>query len=174
MRLMMTMMCLPLLLLAGDDDPGPGDRVTIAVQNQFIYPMPAFYASPAVPVEYGTVALVEEVNGEWLRITAGSAAGWIHRTAVTGAIESAGSGGASASGEVASDEIMLAGRGFNRDLEEAYSGKHPELNYSAVDMMENSWNVSPEKLYEFLVRGNLADAGAASGNTSPGGERGGR
>ncbi len=145
---------LPLILLifvvmADDQElPQPGDQVAIAVQNQFIYPMPAFYASPTQPVSYGTIAVIDEVQGEWYRITTAlDKTGWIHRTAITGAIESS-SGDASASGSVTSDEIMLAGRGFNADIEESYAGDHPELDFSKVDLMESSWKVSSDRSEE--------------------------
>lgn len=171
---------IPLLMLvvlaaAEDDPPQPGDQVAIAVQNQCIYPMPAFYASPTQPVNYGTLAVIDEVQGEWYRVTTAlNSSGWIHSTAVTGAIQTS-SGGASASGEVTSDEIMLAGRGFSKDIEETYAGNNPELDFSTVDRMETSWNVSAEELYQFLLDGNLIEgAGTSSstgGSTGGGGRR---
>ena len=146
------------LSVAGDEEPQVGDEVAIAVQNQSIYPMPAFYASPVQPVNYGTIAVIDEVNGEWYRITtAANQEGWIHCTAVTGAIQ-AESGGVSASGNVTSDEIMLAGRGFSQAIEESYAGDHPDLNFALVDNMETSWTVSPAELFQFLIDGNLIEA----------------
>lgn len=176
----MKLKVIPLLLLtvlaaAEDDPPRTGDQVAIAVQNQYIYPMPAFYASPTQPVSYGTLAVIDEVEGEWYRVTTAlNGSGWIHSTAVTGAIQSS-SGGATAAGEVTSDEIMLAGRGFSEDIEETYAGDNPELDFSMVDRMETSWKVSSEELYQFLLEGNLIeDTGTSSttgGATSGGGRR---
>lgn len=160
------MLVLALLALADNEAPQPGDQVAIAVQNQFIYPMPAFYASPTQPVTYGTLAVIEEVQGEWYRVTTAlDRTGWIHMTAVTGAIE-ASYGGTGASGSVTSDEIMLAGRGFSKDIEETYAGENPELDFSLVDMMETSWNVSSDQLYQFLLEGNLIEGTGASASTS--------
>lgn len=176
MRLIMIpLLMLTVLAAAEDDPPQPGDQVAIAVQNQYMYPMPAFYASPTQPVSYGTLALIDEVQGEWYRVTTAlNSSGWIHSTAVTGAIQSS-SEGASASGEVTSDEIMLAGRGFSKDIEETYAGDNPELDFSMVDRMETSWKVSAEELYQFLLEGNLIeDTGTSSstgGSTSGGGRR---
>ncbi|NOQ22681.1 MAG: hypothetical protein GQ565_08545 [Candidatus Aegiribacteria sp.] len=147
---------------AEDAEPQVGDEVAISVQNQSIYPMPAFYASPVVPVNYGTIAAIDEINGEWYRITTSlGQIGWIHRTSVTGAIQAA-SGGTSTSGSVTSDEIMLAGRGFSQAIEESYAGQHPELNFSMVDNMQTSWTVSPQQLYQFLVNGNLIEGTAST------------
>jgi hypothetical protein len=173
--LLLPMTLLVSMALADEEEmPQPGDQVAIAVQNQFIYPMPAFYASPTQPVSYGTLAVIQEVRGEWFKVTTAlDKTGWIHSTAVTGAIESS-SGDASASGSVTSDEIMLAGRGFNRDIEETYAGEHPELDFSVVDMMESSWKVSSDELYQFLLEGNLIeDMGTQSSTGSSSGSSGG-
>ncbi len=145
------------LAIAEDAVPQVGDEVAIAVQNQSIYPMPAFYASPVEPVNYGTIATIDEINGEWFKIsTSSNQVGWIHSTSVTGAIQTA-SGSASASGDVTTDEIMLAGRGFSEAIEDTYAGEHPELDFYLVDNMETSWAVSPEQLFEFLLAGNLIE-----------------
>ena len=153
------------LATAEDAESQVGDEVAISVQNQSIYPMPAFYASPVVPVSYGTIAEINEINGEWYKVTTSlGQIGWIHRTSVTGAIQTA-SGGTSASGSVTSDEIMLAGRGFSQDIENAYAGDHPELDFSIIDNMETSWIVSPQQLYQFLVEGNLIEG--TEGTTPP-------
>jgi len=158
MRFLLFLMLFPLsLAMTEDTEPQVGDEVAISVQNQSIYPMPAFYASPVEPVSYGTIASIDQIDGEWFRITTSlGEVGWIHRTSVTGAIQMA-SGGTSTSGSVTSDEIMLAGRGFSREIEETYAGEHPELNFSIVNNMETSWTVSPEQLYQFLVEGNLIE-----------------
>ncbi len=161
MRFLLILMLLSMSLAMSEDaEPQVGDEVAISVQNQSIYPMPAFYASPVEPVSYGTLASIDQIDGEWFKITTSlGKAGWIHRTSVTGAIQTT-SGGTSTSGSVTSDEIMLAGRGFSRDIEETYAGEHPELNFSIVNNMETSWTVSPQQLYQFLVEGNLIEGTA--------------
>lgn len=174
MKLLLIFMLVSLsLLMAEDAEPKVGDEVAIAVQNQSIYPMPAFYASPVEPVSYGTMAVIDEINGEWYRITTAlNQDGWIHCTSVTGAIQTA-SGATSASGDVTSDEIMLAGRGFNQDIEETYAGEHPDLDFSQVNNMETSWTVTPQQLYQFLVDGNLIeDTGATTSTETPSSGRG--
>ena len=152
-------------LAAETERPVVGDEVAIAVQNQKIYPMPAFYASPALPVAYGTVVTVTGVQVDWLEITVGgSDDGWVHSTAVTGAIQHS-SGDASASGGVTTDEVMLAGRGFSMEMEETYSREHPELDFGPVDAMEEICSISPEELYAFLLSGGLIEGGEVSGGT---------
>jgi len=153
-------------LSAETETPGIGDEVAIAIQNQKVYPMPAFYAAPAQPVAFGTIVIVTSTQADWLEvIVPGAADGWVHCTSVTGAIQHSG-GDTSASGVVTTDEVMLAGRGFSEEVEDSYSREHPELDFGPVDLMEAANIVSPEELYEFLVAGNLIAAGEVSNGSS--------
>jgi hypothetical protein len=155
--------------LADQAEPQAGDQVAIAIQNQKVYPMPAFYASPAVPVSYGVIVEVTAVQGAWLEVLVPSIGdGWVHRTSVTGAVQMSTSG-AAYSDEVVTDEVMLAGRGFSDDIEDGYSEEHPELDFTQVDLMESSWEVSPEDLYSFLLTGKLIEAVPGLGGEVSGG-----
>jgi len=154
---------------AGDEGPAVGDHVAVAVQNQKVYPMPAFYASPAEPVSYGAVVEVTAVQGAWLEVLVpGIGDGWMHRTSVTGAVQMSSSGATYSDG-VVTDEVMLAGRGFSEEVEEGYSGEHPELDFALVDLMEASWEIAPEELYSFLVEGALIEAVPGQGGGVSGG-----
>jgi len=155
--------------LADQTEPQAGDQVAIAIQNQKVYPMPAFYASPADPVSYGVVIEVTAVQGAWLKVIVPSIGeGWVHRTSVTGAVQMSTSG-AAYSDEVVTDEVMLAGRGFSDDIEDGYSVEHPELDFARVDLMETSWEVTPESLYSFLLEGKLIEAVPGLGGEVSGG-----
>jgi hypothetical protein len=156
-------------VMADQEEPQAGDQVAIATQNQKVYPMPAFYASPAQPVSYGVVVEVSLVQGAWLKVLVPSIGeGWVHRTSVTGAVQMS-TGGATYSDEVVTDEVMLAGRGFSDDVEDGYSEEHPELDFTKVDLMESSWKVAPELLYAFLLEGGLIEAVPGQGGEVSGG-----
>jgi len=164
--IVMVMLFIAAPLSADTEAPAVGDEVAIAIQNQKVYPMPAFYAAPAQPVAYGTIVTVTAAQADWFEVMVpGAADGWVHSTSVTGAIQHS-SGDASSSGSVTTDEVMLAGRGFSEEVEESYSREHPDLDFGPVDIMEASNLVTPEELYEFLTSGNLIDAGEASNGSS--------
>jgi len=157
--------------VADGDIPQVGDHVAVAIQNQKVYPMPAFYASPAQPVSYGVLVEVTGVQGPWLEVVVpGIGEGWVHSTSVTGATQMS-TAGATASGQVITDEVMLAGRGFSEEVEEGYSSEHPELDFAVVDLMEASWDVTPEELYAFLLEGGLIQALPGQGEEVSGGSR---
>jgi hypothetical protein len=147
-----------MLLLAAaaitGDSPVVGEEATIQIRSQHLFPRPVFYATPLGELEFGDVVTLLEECEDWFMIrTASGATGWVHATSVTGAVLSGGSVG-SGSTEVTSDEIMLAGRGFNSDMEQSYSSSNPALLFSEVDEMERI-TVAPEDIYGFLVAGDL-------------------
>ena len=166
------------LLAAGavlaEDQPQAGSQATVKVQSQHLFPRPVFYAEPVAELSFGEVLSLGEQQGDWFRATrSGGVSGWVHATALTGAVAGEGDIG-SGSGDVSSDEVMLAGRGFNSQVEEAYSSDHPELDFSLVDEMERM-EVTPSQLESFLAQGGLIESTDPSPSTGDdGGSGGGR
>ncbi len=145
-----------IVLLAGsafaeDTEIEVGGSATVMIREQHIFPAPVFYASPVGELVFGSVVEIVEERGDWYSIEArGGIEGWVHSTALTGAILSEGSQGTDDS-----DMIMLAGRGFNSDVENSYaSGKN--LPWAEVDAIENI-TVDPATLEAFLVDGLLLE-----------------
>jgi hypothetical protein len=152
----MVSLLLALALGGSDAAPAPGDEVTVMVMRQYLFPTPAFYARPLAELELGQELIVLQVSGQWLEAAASSLTGWVHMTAVTGA--DAGSGTvASGSGSVSADEVTLAGRGFNSEIEAAYASDNPELDFDAVDLIEG-FEVSEADMVAFLGGGALVPA----------------
>jgi hypothetical protein len=144
-----------------EDTPEAGGQATVKVQSQHMFPRPVFYAEPVASLSFGEVLTLGEQQGDWFMATrAGGTSGWVHSTALTGAVSGDGDIG-EGSGEVSSDEVMLAGRGFNSQVEEAYSSDHPELDFTRVDAME-AMEVTPSQLEAFLAQGGLIEAQASS------------
>ncbi len=178
----MAVLALMLALLASDTALSAGDEATVKVMRQYVFPSPAFYAQPIAELELGQVLTVLEVGNQWFRVSVSSSlSGWVHATALTSA--SAGSGSVqSGSGSVTQDEVTLAGRGFNSDVEAQYESDNPSLEFDAVDRIE-AFEITEAFMNAFLADGGLVDpallpevSGEApqtppAGGTSRGGSR---
>lgn len=141
-----------------------GDEAAVKVMRQFLYPTPAFYAQPLLELALGQVLTVVEVGGAWYRVTTASdQTGWVHSTALAAASAGSGTVG-SGSGSATQDEVTLAGRGFNSDIEAQYRSDNPGLDFGKVDAMEDL-EVSGETLVAFLSAGGLIEM--AEGSTPP-------
>ncbi len=127
--------------------------ITVLVQETALRKRAASYA-PSV----GTARLGQKF--ESLGEESGfhkTASGYIHASAVTtrkAKLSSEGVGGSATA-----DEVTLAGKGFNAQVEKSYGAKNGEANFKAVDAMERR-SVSETALMEFLRSGALLEGGS--------------
>jgi len=89
-----------------------------------------------------------------------TSSGYLHASAVTvkkvkvGSAESVG-------GSASAEEVTLAGKGFNAQVEKSYGDKNSaEVNFSAVNAMERR-SVEEGPLFEFLRAGGLLTEGGS-------------
>ena len=66
----------------------------------------------------------------------------------------AASGRGAASGRTSADEVSLAGKGFNPQVEAGYRKSGKNLNYTAVDEILK-YTVSEKSLETFVLQGGL-------------------
>ena len=133
-----------------------GQVITIMQKTVSIRAAQQFFAKPVATVGYGTQLNVLEEKDGWYKVSAGDKTGWIHgSSAAKGAVAVS----AKAFDKGASrEDVALAGKGFNEQVEGKYKKDHPELNFAAVDKMEKI-TVDEAALAKFVVDGKLGGAG---------------
>jgi hypothetical protein len=102
---------------------------------------------------------VREQSGDWYRVDYEGKQGWVHRMSVRQAGPAPASlpgilGGGAPVRETKSDEVALAGKGFNPEIEAGYRQKHPEAKYGDVDAVE-AFQVDEGTLNAFIRDGGL-------------------
>jgi hypothetical protein len=131
-----------------------GGSATVMIREQHVFPSPVFYAQPVGELAFGSVVDVLEQQGDWYSIRAdGGTTGWVHATSLTGAVLSEGSQGTDDN-----NMIMLAGRGFNSDVENSYASEK-NLPWNQVDAIE-AITVEPSVVQAFLAQGFLLEGGS--------------
>jgi hypothetical protein len=147
-------------LLTAEDDIQVGGMATVKTRDQSLFPRPVHYAQPIATVDFGTEVTVIGEQGAWFQVQLpGGTQGWLHSTSLTGAVLSRGSSG----GEQDPDMIMLAGRGFNADVEASYA-EEADLRFDLVDRMEQL-KTSPESVGAFLAAVGLIEGESAPVST---------
>ena len=109
-----------------------------------------FFASNRGTLQMGAQVSVLQVNGNWAEVRSSansSLTGWTAVSNLSARQIVASGTGASAS------EVALAGKGFNREIEDAYK-TGGNLNYADVDKTE-AITVSRDELYQFVTDGRL-------------------
>jgi hypothetical protein len=86
--------------------------------------------------------------------------GWIHQSALTSKQVVLNSG-AAVSSSANSQEIALAGKGFNEDVERQYRAGNGRIDYAWVNHMEG-YRISREQMISFLDAGKVQAAPGGS------------
>jgi len=127
-----------------------GNPAWVAVRQAAIRSSTWFFASTLGNLEMGTQVNVLQINGNWAQIRTAAnppMTGWTsignlsHRQIV-------------AEGTTATArEVALAGKGFDRDVENVYRASG-DLNFADVDRMEGI-RISMDDLFRFMTDGRL-------------------
>ena len=112
-----------------------------------------FFAPVKLKVSLGDRLSVSGRKGDWYLVSAKGVKGCIHKSAVESR-SFAASGRGAASGGTSADEVSLAGKGFNPQVEAGYRKSGKGLNYAAVDEIMR-FTVSEKNLESFVLQGGL-------------------
>jgi hypothetical protein len=144
------------LLLVSVGWSGPG-TMSVQVRDGQLRATPSFLGSLVGSVNYGDPVAVLQQQGDWMQVEAKGQKGWIHNSALTAKTINIGSGGKDAPLKASGKEVVLAGKGFNADVEAQYRKGHQNANYAAVDRMELV-TVAPQEMVVFLADGDVKPA----------------
>jgi len=107
---------------------------------------------------YGTQVKVGSRQGPWVQVTGPQGqTGWLHESALSEDELAMVSGDAVAATGASSEEIALAGKGFNDQVEQEYRKQNQDLDFQTVDRMEKIV-ITPEQAAAFLAAGQVKPA----------------
>ncbi|MBI5594892.1 MAG: hypothetical protein HY928_02260 [Elusimicrobia bacterium] len=134
-------------------------RITVAVEQAKVRKQKAFYAPALATVRYQQSLEAGPAEDGWLPVTVSGQKGWLHESAVASKAGKVRSGAWSGSDEATQEEVTLAGKGFNEEVEKAYRSGRSGLDYAGVDAME-ARAVPDAELTAFLKAGKTLPQGA--------------
>lgn len=134
--------------------------MSIQIKEGHVRATPSFLGQIVGRVRYGDRVTVLGQKGPWRRVLPadGSAAGWIHGSALTSRRIVLQAGAADVQEAATTEELALAGKGFSEQVEGEFRAKHPGVDFSWVDRMERI-TVTPEQIKRFLENGGLTPRG---------------
>ncbi len=125
--------------------------MSVQVKEGQLRSAPSFLGTIVGPVAYGEQVEAVQQQGDWMNVKFRNLTGWIHQSALTKKPVVLGSGG-QAQSAATGQEVALAGKGFNADVEAKYKATHGKLDFASVDRME-LMKVSREEMIKFLNDG---------------------
>lgn len=138
-----------------------GQMRSVQVREGQLRSSPSFLGGITAQVSYGDrLEILEEKSG-WIRVRDDAGrTGWIHGSALTEKKVVLKAGGTDLTADASGEELALAGKGFNAEVEKTWRASNPEMDFDWVDRMEG-WNVDAGEAADFLAKGSV----------TPGGER---
>jgi hypothetical protein len=155
-RLMNVLASVSLLAAAAWAASGP---LTVAVEQAKVRKKKQFFAPAVASVKFGDRVESSGKEGGWYAVTVDGEDGWLHESAVGSKAGSAKAGKWKGSDEATAEEVTLAGKGFNKDVEKAYRKGNEGVDYGAVDKMEDR-ELSESELLDFMKKGGTLPKGA--------------
>jgi hypothetical protein len=107
------------------------------------------FSEPLTELRYGDKLQLLDDQGDWKLVNFRGQKGFVHESAVTKKVVVLREKGVPVPTDVGGGEIVLAGKGFNPDIEKKYGEVNTELNYKAVDRLE-SVRVGGEAMLSFI------------------------
>jgi len=133
-----------------------GDSVYVSIRQTKLKNEPYFLASSNADLKYGDSLKIVSKKGEWIKVQDRTGKnGFIHTSAISSRKIILNSDSKYSPGSKSSEDgIVLAGKGFNKEIENKYATINSNLNYAAVDRMERI-KISTAELNQFVVKGKL-------------------
>ena len=130
------------------------ETVKVITKENAIRSSCRFFAPVVTKVQYNDKLEVLSQEGDWLRVRFNGMEGCIHKSAVEQQKVTLSALNLSEGSSATEDEVSLAGKGFNSEVEEAYQNENPEVSFETVDRIE-SYSLSEQEQVVFIERGEL-------------------
>ena len=144
-----------MLALAGPLSAAAVDQMSVQVQNAQLRADASFLGKMTGQVAYGTRVNVLQARGDWRQVQSpGGSTGWLHQSALTKKVISMKAGAQDVATAASGDELALAGKGFNSDVEADFKNKNKDIDFTWIDRMEKI-TVSMDDITRFLNDGQV-------------------
>jgi uncharacterized protein YraI len=131
--------------------------MNVQVRDGHVRSTPSFLGKILGSLSYGQRVAVTGASGDWSEVSFAGSKGWIHSSALTNANLALRSGSGQAPTGVSGQEMALAGKGFNAQVERQYRQSHGG-DFASVDLMERN-AMQTERLMAFLKEGGVTPRG---------------
>ena len=147
------LLVIPALLLAVS--ASAAEMMSVQVKTSQIRVQPSFLAKVVASVAYGDRVVVLGRQGIWTRIRDPKGrSGWMHSSALTEKKIVMTAGKNNVETAASSDELALAGKGFNSDVEAEFKTRNKDIDFTWVDRMEKIV-ITPRQMEGFLKKGEV-------------------
>ncbi|MCJ7612455.1 MAG: SH3 domain-containing protein [Candidatus Aminicenantes bacterium] len=132
----------------------------VKVRTTSLRSSPKFYASTVTGIKAGDRLEQVAIQDDWIQVkTASGATGWIHKSALEPKQFNLLASNKNLKTQATADEVALASKGFNKQVEDSYRAKNKNISFVWVDKMLLI-KIPLNQEINFLKDGRLADFGS--------------
>jgi SH3-like domain-containing protein len=147
------------VLLAAGLAWAAGEAMSVQVREGQLRAQPSFLAGLVATLAYGERVQTNAEQGAWRQVTSSQgASGWMHVSSLTAKRVVLQAGQGMAGGGASGEEMALAGKGFNKDVEADFAARNRGADFASVNKMEQGYRFSPQQLTAFVQEGGLTPA----------------
>lgn len=129
------------------------ETARVATKETAIRADAKFFAPVKATARYQDTLTIIGRRGDWFQVKFRGTEGFVHKSAIEEKSFSLGSM-AGKGGGASSDEVALAGKGFNPQVEASYKQGHPDLDFRTVNQV-GQYQVPAAELEKFIAAGGL-------------------
>jgi hypothetical protein len=130
------------------------EDVWVQVRESRVRSKPLFYASGVSTVRYGDKLSKTGDEGGWAAVKSGGFQGYLPLSAISRQHIVLSAKGLSRV-EADSSDVVLAGKGFSREVEQSFRTENRNARYDLVDKVEQVAKVSTHDVEQFVNKGGL-------------------
>lgn len=136
--------------------------MSVQVKRGVVRLTPSFLGGIVAQLSYGDRVYVFEEKRSWTSVglSENAVKGWIHSSSLTPKVVVLKAGSEDVQVSASSEEIALAGKGFNEQVESEFRAKNSDLDFTWIDRMEK-FVVSQKQMEQFLKEGDLSCEGGS-------------
>lgn len=147
------MLALTLALVFSSRD-ARAESVWLQVRESIVRSRPQYYATGVLPVRYGEKLEKLSESSGWARVKVKNIEGYLPLSSVSLdriVLQ------ARELGQVSADtsDVVLAGKGFNKEVENSYKNADQGARFDLVDKVERASRISPAEVGRFKKSGGL-------------------
>ncbi|MDH3328710.1 MAG: SH3 domain-containing protein [Desulfobulbaceae bacterium] len=135
--------------------------MTVQVKQCQLRSKPTFLGKVVKKLDYGERVEIEKEENSWVNVSPGGKnAGWVHISALSEKEIILNPNSQDIKEAASNDEIALAGKGFNKQVEKKFRQDNKSIDFSWVDKMEKIV-VSQNEIQNFISQGGIKAKGGA-------------
>jgi len=128
--------------------------MSVQVKDAPVRATPSFVGKVVGTLAYGDQVEVQQTQGAWSKVAGAGASGWMHTSALSSKKIVLAAGQEQAKVAASGDELALAGKGFNSDVEARFKSAHKDIDFTWINRMEKI-KIPSSEMQGFLKEGGV-------------------